>query len=60
MHLNFDDLEEKRVMAVRCERSPKPVFVDHSGAVRFYVRTGPSTTQLSVDEANEYISQRFK
>ena len=60
MHLNFDDLEERRVMAVRCERSPKPVFVDHSGAVRFYVRTGPSTTQLSVDVANEYISQRFK
>ena len=60
MHLNFDDLEERRVMAVRCERSPKPVYVDHSGAVRFYVRTGPSTTHLSVDVANEYISQRFK
>ena len=60
MHTNFDDLDDERVMVVRCGEAPAPVYVNHGGEVRFYVRTGPSTTQLSVDEATEFISGRFK
>ena len=60
MHTNFDDLDDGRVMVVRCGEAPAPVYVNHGGEVRFYVRTGPSTTQLSVDEATEFISGRFK
>ena len=59
MHANFDDFEEGRVLTVRCERTPTPVYVKDGTAERFYVRTGPSTTELPVGQALEYIRQRF-
>ena len=60
LHTNFDDYNDGRVLVVRCERARTAVYVKHSGETRFYLRTGPSTTQLSVDQATEYISRRFK
>ena len=60
MHANFDDLNDGRVMYVRCEKARPPIYVNHGGEVRFYVRTGPSTTQLTVDTANEFIRHRFR
>ena len=59
MHPNFDDYEDGRVLSVRCDRAKSPVYVRHGSEERFYVRTGPSTTQLSTSMALEYISQRF-
>ena len=59
MHANFDDYEDGRVLVVRCERSPKPVYVQEGQAERFYVRTGPSTTELQLSSANDYIGRRF-
>jgi len=32
---------------------------DENKKERFYIRTGPSTTELSISEAQEYIKQRF-
>ena len=60
LHTNFDDYNDGRVLVVRCERARAAVYVEHSGETRFYVRTGPSTTQLSVDQAMKYINGRFK
>lgn len=59
MHANFDDFEDGRVLAVRCEKAPAPVYVKDGNAERFYVRTGPSTTELPVSMAMKYITQRF-
>ena len=61
MHANFEDFEEGRgrVLTVRCERARTPVYVKDGNAERFYVRTGPSTTELPVGQAMEYIRQRF-
>ena len=59
MHANFDDFEDGRVLAVRCENAPAPVYVKDGNVERFYVRTGPSTTELPVSIALKYISQRF-
>ena len=50
MHANFDDLEDGRVLVVRCEKARAPVYVKDGSAERFYVRTGPSTTELPVGE----------
>ncbi len=60
VHMNSEDFEDGRVLAVRCERSRVPAYVRDGKAERFYVRTGPSTTELPTSSALEYIDQRFK
>ena len=60
MHPNFDDFEDGRVLAVRCEKARVPIYVKDGNAERYFIRTGPSTTELPIKSALEYISQRFK
>ena len=60
MHPNFDDFEGGRVLAVRCEKARVPIYVKDGNSQRFFIRTGPSTTELSLESALEYINQRFK
>lgn len=60
LHAHFDDLDNNRVMVVHCRRSPVPIFVKDGNLERFYVRTGPSTIELSASQTQEYIKQRFK
>lgn len=59
VHVNFDEFNGKRVMVVRCDRSSFRVFVKDGNTDRFYVRTGPSTEEMSVEEAVDYINRRF-
>ncbi len=59
-HVRFDEYEERRVMVVECYKSAKPIFVKDGDAEHFYIRTGPSTTQLTPSQTQEYIQQRWK
>ena len=47
-------------MVVECSKARAPVFVRDDNIERFYIRTGPSTTELSVRQTQEYITQRYK
>ena len=60
MHMHFDDHNGGRVLVVRCSRSSSPVFVKDADVERFFVRTGPSTTELSASQTQDYISKRMK
>jgi len=60
IHARFDDHDDCRVMVVNCRKSPTPVFLKDHDTERFYIRTGPSTTELSASQTQEYIKQRFK
>ena len=60
IHARFDDHDDCRVMVVNCRQSPTPVFLKDHDTGRFYIRTGPSTTELSASQTQEYIKQRFK
>ena len=60
IHANFNDYEDDRVLVVRCKKSSSPIYVTDSDAQHFYIRTGPSTTELSVSQAHDYIKQRFR
>ena len=60
MHVHFEDYDDSRVLVIRCSRSPAPVFVKDGEIERFYVRTGPSTTELTASQIQGYIKQRFK
>ena len=59
-NIHFEDYDDNRVLVIRCQRSPVPVFVKDGEIERFYVRTGPSTTELTASQTQAYIKQRFK
>jgi predicted HTH transcriptional regulator len=59
IHIHFDDFENHRVLIVECSRAVKPVYMKDGSNERFFIRTGPSTTELSTKEAVEYIKERF-
>ena len=59
LHANFEDLEDDRVLVVRCEKSSAPIYVKDGNTERFFVRTGPATTELPVSSATEYIQRHF-
>jgi hypothetical protein len=60
LHAHFDDHDDCRVMVVKCRKTPEPVFVKDGDTEHFYIRTGPSTTELSASQTQEYIKQRFQ
>ncbi len=60
MHAHFEDHNDYRVMVIKCRKAPTPVFVKDDQFERFYIRTGPSTTELSASQTQEYIKQRFE
>ncbi len=60
IHAHFDDHDNSRVLVVKCRKSPTPIFLKDGDYERFYIRTGPSTTELSASQTQEYIRQRFK
>lgn len=59
--IRFEDCEGKRIMVVKCRKASKPIFYKEKGSETeaFYVRTGPSTTQLSASQTQEYITQAW-
>lgn len=62
MRLQFADHRGSRVFVVRCARSSVPVFVSdnkRASVERFYIRTGPATTELPASKTQSYIRQRF-
>ena len=60
MHAHFEDYQNSRVMVVKCGKAPSPIFVKDGDIERFYIRTGPSTTELSASQTQEYAKQRFQ
>lgn len=60
LHAHFDDHDDCRVMVVKCRKSPTPIFLKDGDIERFYIRTGPSTTELSASQTQQYIKQQFK
>ena len=60
---SFDDYDGGRIMVVICRPSSDAVYVNEGNRgnpnEKFYIRTGPSTTELSISEATGYINRRF-
>jgi hypothetical protein len=54
------ELEGKHICLVKCEKSPKPVYLKFKNKDEaYFIRTGPGTTKLSTSEAHTYISNKF-
>jgi hypothetical protein len=56
----FCPLDGKEVCVVEVNESPAPVYFRDGQQTRFYVRTGNTTQELDVREANQYIASRWK
>ncbi len=65
-YLNLIDIQtfkikDKTILKLECLKSDKPVFLkNNSGEEEFYIRAGPSSTQIHGSELIEYIEKRFK
>jgi hypothetical protein len=59
IHIHFDDFNSHRILIVECSPAVKPVYLKDGDKERFFIRTGPSTTELSTKDAIEYIKERF-
>ena len=58
---SFKKYHDKRILVVRCARSKKPRYVTGpDGQKRFYIRRGPSSKSLEIDEVTEYITLHFR
>jgi hypothetical protein len=59
MHQRFEDFQGERVMIVQCDPGKVPVFVKDGQAEKYFIRTGPSTTELTASQQHDHILQRF-
>jgi len=53
------EIKGKKILRVDCKPSPAPVFLKGNGE-EFYVRSGPSSVQLSTSEVLEYSKKHFR
>lgn len=58
--VTFQTIEEKDVALIEVMRSSQPAYVSQNGDVEFFIRTGNTTSPLSVKETHSYIESRFK
>ena len=56
----FADVGEKRILAIECAASSKPVFLKNPSGEEFFIRAGASSPALPASHTHEYIQQRFK
>jgi hypothetical protein len=60
VHPRFEDYKEKHILWVECWPSKTPVFVKEGNDVKFYIRTGTSTTELNSSQTHDFIKQKFE
>jgi uncharacterized membrane protein YdbT with pleckstrin-like domain len=58
--VSFQTIEEKDVCLIEVSPSPEPVYVAQNGDVEFFIRTGNTTSPLSVRETHSYIETHWK
>ena len=51
-------IEDKTIAVVQCERSHNPVFLRAKNREAFYIRSGPSSVELTSREVLEYVARR--
>ena len=60
IHAHFEDYDDSRVMIVRCRKATTAIYVKDGNMEHFFIRTGPSTTELTASQIQDYIRQRFR
>ena len=50
----------QKIFVVSCREAPKPVFVKDRNNDKFYIRSGPSSRQLTTSQVLEYLKDKGK
>lgn len=58
--LNFDKINNRDVCLVKVSPSDAPVYLKANNSEEFYVRTGNTTTSLTMSEVADYIKTHWK
>jgi len=53
-------VNNKKIAKIDCNKSKKPVFLKEGKEEEFYIRAGPSTTEIKASGLVEYINKKFK
>ena len=56
---SVEELSGKFVLRIDCQASTIPAYVKNGSSELFFIRTGPSTTNLQVSKIYDYIRMRF-
>ncbi len=59
LHFSIEKIGEKHVLRVDCTPSSIPAYLKDGNTEYFYIRTGPSTTNLRLSKVYVYIKERF-
>ena len=61
IEFNTIKINNKYLVQISCKKSPSPVFLKSPlNQEEFYIRVGPSTSELKGSELIEYIEKKFK
>ena len=58
--ISFPEKDGTHVMSIKCKPSSREIFLKDGNDHKFYVRTGPSTIELTGHEMQQFIEQRFR
>lgn len=61
-HIRWElkEVNQKKILRVDCKPSSSPVFLKDSAGEEFFIRNGPSTSQLSTSDVLEYSKKHFR
>ena len=57
--INFHEIDGQDICQVTVEPSDHPIYVEHQNEAIFYLRVGNGTRALPVNEAVQYVGQRW-
>ena len=60
IHPRFEEYQDTRVLAIECWPSDDAIYLKHNGGEHFFVRAGDTTKELSTNQLQDYINQRFQ
>lgn len=56
----FHSINEKTICRLIVSPSFRPVYIKQGNNTKFYIRTGPATRDLTIQEAVEFVQRRWK
>ena len=59
IRFSIEEIEGKQILRIDCLPTNNPAYVTIGKEYHFYIRTGPSTTDLNLRQVSSYIHERF-
>lgn len=59
IHFHLETLKGQEVLRIDIQEASEPCYLLNEKLDHFYIRTGPSTTDLRLSQVYEYITKRF-